>query len=620
MPKINQLDSHLANMIAAGEVVERPASVVKELVENSIDAGATHITVTSIEGGIKEIVVTDDGCGMSSEDALLAFGRHATSKLHNEKDLFRISTLGFRGEAIPSIASVSEFSLLTSEGEGGYEVIYKAGQKISSGPKAAPKGTTIHVKNLFFNTPARLKYLKATSTELSAISDLMMKFALSNPNISFTLKNENQVLIKTTGNGDVVRLFGELYGYNIAKNLMIKEYKCFAYTLKACLVKSMINRSNKKEMTTICNGRYVKSYKLNDAITEAYQTYIPSTRYPISCVYLTLEPMLVDVNVHPSKAIIKISNEDEIAASLKGMAQSMLKEANMIPLIKEEKKENYSEQLSFVKETFNNKPIEEDMKTNDSIKTYKISDEISSFSNVFEENTTKFDEDIQIPKEEDLKTLIDDVKTVKADDKYESPNMTKTERLPYLEYVGQVHGTYLIFQNDMGMYIIDQHAAAERINYEKYYNILSHPSNIKTPLLIPYPLEFSPSEMIFIDANMDKLNEIGITLSQIGANSYAVREVPYWMDFDNIDTFIHNLIDSFYEDKEVSIIKQRDRVSKQIACKSSIKANKALGQTEAMALVEQLNKCNNPYTCPHGRPTIIRLEKEYLEKLFLREM
>ncbi len=614
MPKINQLDAHLANMIAAGEVVERPASVVKELVENSIDAKSTHIVVSVVEAGIKEITVIDDGCGMSKEDALLSFGRHATSKIKNERDLFRINTLGFRGEAVPSIASVSEFSLLTSEGIDGYEVIYKGGSKISDGPKASKKGTTITVKNLFFNTPARLKYLKSVSTELAAISEIMQKFALSNPNISFTLKSEGQKILETSGKGDIVRLFGEIYGYNVAKNLIISEFKNFAYEIKLVLVKSMINRSNKKEMTTICNNRYVKSYKFNDAIKEAYDTYIPHTRYPISCLYLTLEPMLVDVNVHPSKAIIKISNEDEIASTIKSMASKLLKESNLIPFIKEEKKEHIYTQQTFINEEFNNIVVEEnnlnDNKFNTEIKPLDLKNKELKFnedSNIYNDNITKVIDE-------------EDIVDIKEDDKYLSPNMQKTQRLPYLEYVGQLHGTYLIFQNEEGAYIIDQHAAAERINYEKYYNLLSHPQKTTTKLLISYPLEFSAQEMIFVEQNLEKLKEVGIFMDQISQNAYAVREVPYWMDFDNIDVFIHNLIDDFYQDKEVSIIKQRDRISKQIACKSSIRANRKVSSVEAINLVEQLNKCNNPYTCPHGRPTIIKLENKYFEKLFLREM
>ena len=613
MPKINQLDAHLANMIAAGEVVERPASVVKELVENSIDAAATRIVVSVVEAGIKEIVVIDDGCGMSKEDALLSFGRHATSKIKNERDLFRINTLGFRGEAVPSIASVSEFSLLTSEGIDGYEVVYKGGSKISDGPKASKKGTTITVKNLFFNTPARLKYLKSVSTELAAISEIMQKFALSNPNISFTLKSEGEKILETSGKGDIVRLFGEIYGYNVAKNLVISEFKNFSYEIKLVLIKSMINRSNKKEMTTICNNRYVKSYKFNDAIKEAYDTYIPHTRYPISCIYLTLEPMLVDVNVHPSKAIIKISNEDEIASTLKSMASKMLKESNLIPLIKEEKKEHLFEQQSFINEEFNNKIVEE--------KSLNANSNIESKIQDIKNEELKFSEESIIYNENSNKLIHEEELTkIKEDDKYLSPNMQKTQRLPYLEYVGQLHGTYLIFQNEEGAYIIDQHAAAERINYEKYYNLLSHPQKATTKLLISYPLEFSAQEMIFVEQNLEKLKEVGILMDQISQNAYAIREVPYWMDFDNIDVFIHNLIDDFYQDKDVSIIKQRDRISKQIACKSSIRANRKVTSIEALNLVEQLNKCNNPYTCPHGRPTIIRLENKYFEKLFLREM
>lgn len=593
MGRIVQLDSHLSNMIAAGEVVERPSSVVKELVENSIDAGSTHITVSVIDGGTKEIQVVDDGCGMSKEDALLAFGRHATSKIKTERDLFRIQTLGFRGEAIPSIASVSNLTLLTSEGEGGYEVIYSAGKKISDSPRAASKGTVITVKNLFYNTPARLKYLKSIKSELASISNLMTKFALSRPDISFTLKSDGMSVLQTSGMNDLVRLFGELYGYNIAKNLMISEFKSIGYNVKIAMVKSMINRSNKNELTLICNKRYVKSYKINDSICEAYHTYIPHTRYPIAAIYLTLDPILVDVNVHPSKAIIKISNEDEISETIKRMAQENLMKANMIPTIDPTVpvRENKTYQQSFVSEEFKPNTLKEP--------------EIVLFDSIKNEDEVKYVE----PKP---------LEHIKDDDIYISPNMVKTERLPYLEYVGQVHGTYLIFQNTEGMYLVDQHAAAERINYEKYYNLLSHPDFVRTPLLIPYTLELNPSEMVFVEENISKLNEIGIVLNQISKNSYAVREVPYWMELDRIDDVIHDMIDSFYENKEISIIKNRDRISKQIACKSSIKANHSLTEEESLKLVEQLNECNNPYTCPHGRPTIIKLTKHDLEKLFLR--
>lgn len=587
MAKILQLDSHLSNMIAAGEVVERPASVIKELVENSIDAGSSHINVSVLDGGIKEMSVQDDGCGMSSSDALLAFGRHATSKIKNERDLFRIQTLGFRGEAIPSIASVSKFSLLTSEGEGGYEVIYNAGKKISDGPHAASKGTIITVNNLFYNTPARLKYLKSIKQELSAITTLMTKIAISNPNIAFTLKSDSEIILQTSGSGDLVRLFGEIYGYDIAKNLLISEYKDIGYKVKIAQVKSIINRSTKNEMTLICNGRYVKSYKINDALCEAYDTYIPHNRYPIAAIYLELDPMLVDVNVHPSKAIIKISNEDDIAATIKRMAMDNLKESNLIPRIDPKPAVEIKEiQQSFINED-----------------TFVLNDNTSEYN----------------VKEEDIKIEYEEKPVyIPNDDKYSSPNMKRTERLPYLEYVGQVHGTYLIFQNSEGMYIIDQHAAAERINYEKYYNILSHPDGMRVPLLVPYKMEFSPKELIFIQDKLEELSNIGIIMNQISNNSYAVREIPYWIDLDRVDELVHDMISAFYQDGEISIIKHRDRISKQIACKSSIRANRNVSSDEALKLVEQLNECNNPYTCPHGRPTIIKMTTLDLQKLFLR--
>lgn len=608
MGKITQLSDHLANMIAAGEVVERPSSVVKELVENSIDAGAKNIKVKLLDSGTKLINVIDDGEGMTAEDALLAFGRHATSKIKNEYDLFRIHTLGFRGEAIPSIASVSKMTILTSTGlDNGYKVEYNAGKKIYNGPEATNKGTNISVENLFFNTPARLKYLKSLNTELASVSNFMMRFALANPFISFSLENNDRSILRTSGTGDLTRLFGEVYGVEVARNLLISEFKSIAFNLKLAIAKSTISRSTKNEITIICNGRYVKSYKISDALIEAYNTYIPHTRYPIGVIYLTVEPLLLDVNIHPSKAIIKISNEDEIASKVLEMARALLKEANMIPDVVEPIKYDEYKKESLFNNDFDNTPLsEKKMVYNEKSINDKVINNISS--NVIGDIETR----------EDRKTT--DVTYEEKEENLDPPSMQKTKRLPYLEYVGQVHGTYLIFQNDEGMYLVDQHAAAERINYEKYYKILSSPQTISNDLLIPYIIEFNPSEMIFIEEHLEELLNIGISLSQYSKNSYAVRSTPYWMDFDHIDEFIRNMLSDFARDKKISIIKNRDRISKQIACKDSIKANHFVSIEEAYGLIKQLNTCNNPYTCPHGRPTIIKITKTEIEKLFLRIM
>lgn len=595
MGKITQLSDHLANMIAAGEVVERPSSVVKELVENSLDAASTVIKVKLKDSGTKLINVIDNGEGMSAEDALMAFYRHATSKIKNEYDLFRIHTLGFRGEAIPSIASVSKMTILTSTGQdSGYKVVYNAGKKVFAGVEATNRGTNISVENLFFNTPARLKYLKSLNTELASVSNFMMRFALANPNVSFSLENNEREILKTSGSGNLTRLFAEVYGLEVAKNLLTAEYKSIAFDLKLALVKSTITRSNKNEITIICNGRYVKSYKISDALVEAYDTYIPHTRYPIAVIYLKLEPLLLDVNIHPSKAIIKISNEDEIAAKVLQMARSMLKDANMIPDITEPiKVEEYKKESLFNSEFDSHILNEKVVSYND-----------NNFSSIINE----------VPVQDFKETYEDEELNV------DPPSMQKTKRLPYLEYVGQVHGTYLIFQNEEGMYLVDQHAAAERVNYEKYYKILSNPQKISNDLLIPYIIEFNPSEMLFIEEHIEELLDIGISLNQYSKNSYAIRSTPYWMDFDHIDEFIRNMISDFAKDKKISIIKNRDRISKQIACKDSIKANHFVSSEDAYGLIRQLNLCNNPYTCPHGRPTIIKMDNNELEKLFMRIM
>ena len=331
MGKIVQLDSHLANMIAAGEVVEKPASVVKELVENSIDAHATSITINLLESGTKLIEVIDNGDGMSSEDAKLCFQRHATSKIKNEYDLFRIATLGFRGEAIPSIASVSKFSLFTSNGIESTNVNYNAGKLISVEPCAMNKGTKIDVENLFFNVPARLKYLRSLKTELNSISYLISKFILANPSLSFKLTNDGKVIYKTTGSNDLIEVFGELYGLNVARNLLTDSWESEGYKIEATIGKNMISRSNNMEISTIINGRFVRSNVISEAVTEAYKTLIPEGRYPIALISIDIDPLLIDVNVHPSKMTIKIANEREIGSIITQRLRRLLESNNLIP-------------------------------------------------------------------------------------------------------------------------------------------------------------------------------------------------------------------------------------------------------------------------------------------------
>lgn len=610
MGRIVQLDERLSNMIAAGEVVERPSSVVKELVENAIDAGAKNISISLIDSGVKEIIIEDDGCGMSRDDAKLCFSRHATSKIKNEYDLFRIQTLGFRGEAIPSIASVSTFTLLTSDGAEATKVIYKGGHLEDIAPASRSKGTTIKVEGLFYNVPARLKYLKSLPSELGSITYLVSKYILANPNISFTLKNNERLIYKTLGNGDLVRIFGELYGLEVAKGLLRKNYEGNGYKIDLSICKSVVSRANKLEITTIVNDRYVKSNPIIEAIIKGYHTYIPEGRYPIALCNITIDPTLIDVNVHPTKMQIKISNEEEMASVVEKLTNELLKSASMIPDIKpiEDAPKSYAKQNIF------NDVIFKEEVSRPQINNSSYQDDITKENDYLKEASSKLDE------------LLNSANTYKDEIKPEEKTETKEETkkddniIPYLEYCGSVHGTYLIFQNEEGMYLMDQHAAAERINYEYYLEVLKNPTNASSLMLIPLHLEFTASEMISIKENLITFEELGFKLEQASPTSFFVGEYPMWLHVDDCEDFLRNILYNAYRDKQFTIEKYRDRLAAEIACKASIKANHAIKKEEIDTLLENLRKCKNPYTCPHGRPTIIKITTLELEKMFKRVM
>ena len=631
MSKIVQLDTHLANMIAAGEVVEKPSSVVKELVENSIDAGASQITINLQESGTKLIEVIDNGSGMSEEDAKMCFSRHATSKIKNQYDLFRISTLGFRGEAIPSIASVSKFSLFTSDGNESTNVNYNAGKLVSVLPCAMNRGTKIMVENLFFNVPARLKYLKSLKSELGSITFLISKFILANPGLSFTLTNDKKVIYKTNGSNDIVEVFGELYGLNVARNLVTDSFKEEGYSINLTCGKNMISRSNKLELTTIVNGRFVKSNVINDAVCEAYKTLIPEGRYPIALINITIDPLLIDVNVHPSKMTIKIANEREMASLLTSHIRKILISDNLIPDAVEQ--EGYkkasllndlNEALDFNEISAGEKIIKKNVEEidEDDKNIFSFSSLISSKkSDDFKETNVKLNEeknnyhvDLKPVNDEDVKDVDSNLETIPL-------AMRKSnDRIPNLNYIGQIHGTYLIFESEDGMYIMDQHAAAERINYEYYYNVLANPKNERIQLLVSENVELTKFEYDKMSDLIPNFESLGFKLEPSGPQSYFVREIPTWVRLEDVSDFIHNLINDFKNNFNLQVMSYRDYISKQISCKASIKANHIISKEEVAALVKRLRECNNPFTCPHGRPTIIRYSKKDLEKMFMRIM
>lgn len=596
MAKISRLSPHLANMIAAGEVVERPSSVVKELVENAIDANAKNITVELKLGGLDEIKIIDDGDGMDSEDVVLAFQPHATSKIKTEYDLARILSLGFRGEAIASIAAVSNMQIISSQdGVSGYQVTYEAGVKKNEGVIHSNKGTTVTVKNLFFNTPARLKYLKPAKNELAAITFLMDRIALAHPDIRFRVISDDKIYLQTSASNKAVNLMGEIYGLEVAKNLVETEFAVDGVNAKMVLVKPEVYRSNKLEITLIVNGRYVKNYNITNAVIDGYQTLIPIGKYPITVIYLEIDPLLVDVNVHPSKTEIKISNEEFLVGEITQQIKNALEAKILIP----KKEFVQAKPKAYMVDSLFNLP---ETNLNETKKTYNNS-LLDELKNMSLEN-----EDVEeVHVSEEIKEIIEEPKVE-----------VKQDKLPYFEYVGQAFGTYLIFQNDKELYLMDQHAAAERINYEKYYEILGNKNQPTTELLLPIMISFTKSEVLFLEEHMDEFNGLGFVLEPMSNQDYVIRQIPLWANLDNAYDVIRKVFDLIINSKTVDVIYFRDAIAKQISCKASIKANKALNNDEINTLVSNLRKCKNPYTCPHGRPTIISFKQTELEKMFER--
>ena len=568
MSKIIQLDEHLSNMIAAGEVVERVSSVVKELVENSLDAKSTDIVIELTDSGIREIKVTDNGIGMDKEDIKLCYLRHATSKIKNQYDLFRISTLGFRGEALPSIASVSDMTIKSNNGELGYYIHLRASKLMDEGIISLNKGTEITVSNLFFNTPARLKYLKSENVELANVCEIVDKLAISNPSVRFKLINNKKVLLQTYGNNDMKSIIGNIYGAESIKNMLEVDNEKNGIKIKCFLAQPIVNKSRKSAITLIINGRDVKNFSVINSVIEGYNTYIPIGKYPLAVIFVKMDPMLIDVNVHPTKKEVRLSSEDLIKDLITSTIKNALFKSRLIPELK----------IKEEKEVFPRSEIKTDVK------------ETPSYIDKMEYTKQSFLEEEQVELE---------------------------RRLPYLEYIGQYAGTYLLFQNDSGLYLMDQHAAAERVRYEKYILALSNPTNISQPLMVTTIIDVTKKEKIFVDKNLEEFNKLGVVLEEAGPTSYYLRSVPVWIIGDAL-SIVEEMIKFIVEIESIDLKQIRDELAKRISCKGAIKANKNLSIDEVNTLVKDLSKCKNPFTCPHGRPTIINFSQYEIEKMFLR--
>ena len=593
MSKIKVMDELLSNKIAAGEVVEKCVSIVKELVENSVDASSTEIKIELKESGLREIKVIDNGTGMDKNDAVLAFQRHATSKLYTDDDLFNIHSLGFRGEALPSIASVSEVVLKTCQNDIGTLVHIKGGKILETTVCEARCGTSITVTNLFYNTPARLKHLSSIYNELSYIVDYVNKMALSYTNIKFILINDDKELLNTPGNGNLLQVIKTIYGIEVAKKMLYIKTSNLDYEIEGYTSMPEVTRASKNYMTTLVNGRVIKNTTLYRVINESYTTYKEDTRYPISVINIKCDPMLIDVNIHPSKMDIKFSNFEDLKELISKSIINAIKSKLLIPKIEV----SSTQTVNYENITLNLE--RENTTVNDS-------NEIDS------EYKSKLNDLVNFNYKNDGEGLIEEETYIE--------DITK-EKLPELYPVGLLLGTYMACQNETGIYLIDQHAAQERINYEKVSYMLSNPLSNTITNLIPFVIELPLNDYIKLKENFSILDDLLITYEEFGTNSIRIISHPTWFPTGKEVECMNRIIELIlHKEKDFTIGKFRDNLAKMISCKMSVKGNTFI-TTEAMeSIINDLRKCNNPFHCPHGRPTIIHFTKYELEKMFKRSI
>ncbi len=580
MSNIKIMDEVLANKIAAGEVVEKTMNVVKELVENSIDANSSMIKIELIDSGVKEIKVTDNGIGMDKDDAKLAFSRHATSKLKDIDDLFNIESLGFRGEALPSIAAVSNVELKTSNGTIGTKISLSGGKNLKIENSDLQEGTTIIVSDLFYNTPVRLKYLKNLYVELANITEYINKMALAYPNIKFTLINNNKTLLDTTGDGDLLKVIYNIYGIDIAKKMIEITGENDDYYISGYISYPEVARSNRNSITTLVNGRVIKNNKLNKIIIDSYHTYIPKEKFPIIVLNINVDPILIDINIHPTKMDIKFSKFDELEKLIEKEIKANLEKLILIPNIAV-RDEVTIDEVSNIKPHTQNISTENDTKTDNTYQEITLDFEVNEQSENYNEEKVKIKK--MIPK-------------------------------------GIVYSTYIIAENSDGMYIIDQHAAAERINYEKVLKEITKDNPIIFDLLVPIKIELPSNEYLILKDKIEILNNMGFNIEEFGTNTIIVRSHPNWIKEDYEEEDIRKVIDIMINNDKFDLDMFVWRISATQACRMSIKANDYINYDDQVYLLEELRNCDNPFTCPHGRPTIITYTKYDLEKLFKRAM
>jgi len=618
MGKINILGQDIVSKIAAGEVIERPVSVVKELVENSIDADSKNIIIEIEKGGKKRIKVTDDGEGMTSDDVKLAFKRHATSKIKKADDIFNIRTLGFRGEALTSIAAVSELLLQTKTEE---EVIgtfckISGGTILDIGEIATNKGCVIEVKNLFFNTPARLKFLGNNTYESSKIIDLITKLAIGNINISFRLIIDGNEIFYSSGNGDYREVIAKVYSVDLAKKVISIEKDFENGRIWGYISAPSFNRGNRSGQTFFVNGRYVKDAGLTSCLERAYKTLLPVKRFPIAIIFIDIDNSMVDVNVHPSKMEIKFQNQNQVHQALyravnDGLNKHILipSETLDVPLVK------FDEQSHTKKENKNTQASQINLESV-ILPVYEYN--TNNFSKIYDR---KINSEAFINEESPQKNIIHSNKTDESYSVYKLSHRTSDaidipKKFEYGRILGQLFNTYIVVEGKNEFYLIDQHAAHERILYELFSKRYTKPAETQR-LVAPQVLNFSPQEMMLIEYFKEDILKLGFDFSVFGTNSILVRAVPYIFNKPVDPIALHDALDQI-NNNEYDGFPENERLIMSMSCHSAVRAGDPLSQIEMEELLQQLAKTQSPYTCPHGRPTIIAMTLKELEKKFKR--
>ncbi|WP_080839647.1 DNA mismatch repair endonuclease MutL [Cohnella massiliensis] len=714
MGVIRLLDDHLANQIAAGEVVERPSSVLKELIENAVDAGATTVDVTAEDGGLALLRIADNGSGIMAEDLPTAFERHATSKIASGKDLFQIATLGFRGEALPSIAAVAKVRCVSATDSGGLgRVLEIEGGAVKKHEDAtARQGTDMTVRELFYNTPARLKYMKTVQTELGHLSDVMYRQALARPDIAFTFTHNGSVLLRTPGNGDLRQVVAAIYGNAAAKAMVPLAAEHPDYRLTGLAALPVETRANRNAITVLVNGRYVRSAAVTQPLLQAYHTLLPINRFPLAVLHLRMHPSLLDVNVHPSKLEVRFSKESELRAFVEQAVRQALGEQAYIPsgtAVRQTKTPAWvQEQLRFREAPSDPSPAsggesgasgaaapnapaaggtaaaeaatpdlaslartappafggsamsaryadgaspEPHIRETEAASSYEAAgqpadgggpegrpepgaggsrpraarpDGSGAFGGEMRQGASAaaprqagtgafFPDGSGRPKASGLPERVWEAA-------YAAPKRDPKAEFPELHWIGQLHGTYIVAQNETGLYLIDQHAAHERINYEYFFEKFGRPEEASQELLLPVTLTFAPDEFAALRTRLHLFEQVGVYMEDFGGNTLIIRAVPHWFpDGDEAD-IVREMAEWVLQERGVDLPKLREKASILTSCKASIKANQSLTRESGEALLRRLGDCRQPYTCPHGRPIVVSFTTYELEKMFKRVM